>query len=238
MTGGLPGGDFLIKVVVDQEHGVDTYTRALGDMRRRMREVELRLSSLRAAGLRLRGNSTQLQRASAREVDRVFRARSRTRRAMHEVAQGTQRDVVKRLEASYVRPSVSTGALAALTASERNVEVHDLFFGVGDVRMLERDKRVEYAMAIEAGTDAHVGRILYGLWRGGVNIRNWSTPAAAAARTARGALMVGPFGDVTAGVIRRPITKHRSYRKTVQHYRPHRKMADQIRHIYDIGPRR
>lgn len=234
--------DFLVRVRVDQDQAVETYSRELGQLIARMRRIEAEIGKVGGPGLRPVARFGPGQERVRKEIARVRGAQTKTRQAMNTVAVGAQVDLVKRLQRSYQHPSISSGALEALTGSGRNRTVAPSFFGLGDVDVLLGDQRVKYALALEGGTKRHVGRRLTGVWltagggAAGFGAGRGQRFVAMSTRNARSALADGGGGS-TSGVITKPIQPHRAYRKMVQYYRPQRKMAAEIRRIYNFRPR-
>lgn len=244
MAGLTEGPPYLIKVGVNQT-AVETYLRDLGDLPQKLKAAEVEINRmaalLRGSGVGVTANSTGAQAAVRRQVDSIRRAQTTALQAMSQVALDTQRDVGARLEKGLKRPTASSGRLQALTLSDRNRTSTRRYFGVGNLKLLERDRSVPYALAIEAGSRAALGRRLTGYWQGQGGPRPFGAPNpthrfyASSARTARAILAEGQGQDgPVSGIIRRPIEAHRDYRKTVFYFKPHQKMAAALRRAYGL----
>lgn len=241
MAGLEAGPPYLIKVGVNQSK-VETYLRDLGNLPEKIKQVEVEVNRmaalLRRSGLSVTANSTPLQAAVRRQVTSVRQAQTSALRAMEQVAQETQDDVADRLGRGLKRPGASSGRLEALTRSDRNRSTTRRYFGVGNLKLLERDRGVPYALAIEAGSRAAVGRRLTGFWGGPGGPRSFGAPSttqrfyASSASAARAALAEAGDDGPVSGIVRRPIEAHRDYRKTVFYFKPQQKMAAALRRAY------
>jgi hypothetical protein len=229
--------DFLIKVTVDQER-VSTYLRELGDLPARLKSVETQLRRAGNGRIYFPANSDPVIRAARRQAEMVRKGRESTYTSMQRLSVELQADVGKRLEGTYVRKSAASGALERLTMSERNRDATKRFFGVGDVNTLANDRKVHYALAIEAGTKKHLGRRLVGIWMGPGGAAPFGPPTAGqqfvrmSLSAARSELEAAGREGKVSGIIRHEILPHRAYRKATQYFRPQAKMADAIRRAY------
>ncbi len=82
---------------------------------------------------------------------------------LQRVSKLLQDTTVDQISEGLRRESASTGKLKAVTASSRNREVTNESFSVGIPSYLNRS-RARYALAIEKGTNKHVGRRITGYW--------------------------------------------------------------------------
>jgi hypothetical protein len=227
--------DFIIGVTVDSK-GVDTYLKAMGTLPERLKRVEQKINSMSSSGLSFRAGSSKASQRIRQQAERIRLAQRRTSQEMGSLSVELQADVARRVEMNLARPSAATGALKALTSSPRNRMTTPGFFGVGAIPFLAADKKVAYALAIEAGSRASLGRRLSGVWMtpGGTAI-----PFGAPSKDQRFVRMnsslarhtLGGAGK-TSGVVTRPILAHRSYRKSVQYFKPQQRTAAAIRRIY------
>lgn len=147
------------------------------------------------------------------------------RRDWQRISRELQEVVVEETKTGLARPEASTGRLSAITASPRNRSATDDSFAVGIISYLDRptQKKQNYPLAIEFGTDAHVGQRLTGVWISGGQFRPFGNPRpgdqfrSMRARTARRLLDVP--GPVT-GYIQVPIEPHRDYSTAWRKYNP------------------
>lgn len=241
MAGVNEGPQFLIKVGVNQDK-VETYLRDLGDLPQKIKRAEVEINRmaalLRRSGLNVTANSSGLDAAIRRQVSSVRRAQTTALQSMDQVARDTQDDVANRLVRDLKRPGAASGRLEALTRSDRNRKTTKRYFGIGDLRALERDRSVPYALAIEAGSKAALGRRLTGFWQGSGGPRPFGSPTnsqrfyASSASVARAMLAEAGADGPVSGIVRHPIEAHRDYRKTVFYFKPQQKMAAALRRAY------
>lgn len=155
---------------------------------------------------------------------------------LQRVSKLLQDTTVDQISEGLRRENASTGKLKAVTASSRNREVTNESFAVGIPSYLNRS-RAKYALAIEKGTNKHVGRRISGYWlRQGAPVsfgprtRTQSfklTSISVAHRTLANAGQTGPV----IGVIDRPIIAHRDYELAWRIVNPRRLILEEVNKV-------
>ena len=233
----MTADDYLIKVAVTQQ-GIQARAEALGHFKAAVKKFEQQVSFSRGT-VSFRTGGGEVQRAvdfqmrMAREANRVVGEK------LAEVAIATQEDVARRLKNDIKNPTASTGMLESFTRSRENRTTTMTWFGVGNLEAMESSQKVRYALAIEAGSTAAVGRRLVGFWEGPGGISGFGPHTDGdvfqhvRSEVAREALRsAGLEGSPISGVVKRPIEAHRDYRKAVFYGKPQLKMAQAIRKAY------
>lgn len=149
------------------------------------------------------------------------------------IAKELQAVVVDEVEEGLVRPAASSGKLAKTTASARNRDAGNDFFIVGIPSYLRysgkgrKGQKANYALAVEEGTRALLGRRLTGVWIMGGKFLPFGQRKpghmfrATRASTARKLLdQAGPV----SGIIEKPILPHNDYRQAWDKYKPREKI--------------
>lgn len=238
--------DFIVDLTVDQR-GAETYVTEMDLGANRIDDITARINRINFRGVRVAATGKGLSDRMRREAERRRKDQQRTINETRKIGEGLQAAVVKEVGAGLARPGTSTGKLAKVTASDRNAAFttanNRVFLGVGSIQWLLTNKQVRYALAIEGGSDAAVGRRLVGLWyastgrpTGFGRATKTQTFVAMRAREASKILVAaGRKKFSTSGIITRPILPHEDYRTAVQKYQPERRTIEAIRRIYGTG---
>lgn len=234
--------DFLIRVQVD-ERGVESYLREMGNLPAKLKRIEADFRNIpNLGGLRPTGSGDPLSRAVRNQVQATKRGQNSLRRSMAGIAIETQKDVVRRQEQLIKHRTASSGALAKFTASQYNRKIVGGTFGIGDIQRMTRSRVVAYALAIEGGSRASLGRVITGYWEGGSGIHGFSRSRtgdrfvrASASAASRALKEAGNGRGAISGVVRRPIVAQNAYRKTARYFKPQAKTAAALRKAYGFA---
>lgn len=158
------------------------------------------------------------------------------RPGLQRVSKLLQDTTVDQVSEGLRRESISTGKLKAVTASSRNREVTNESFSVGIPSYLNRS-RAKYALAVEKGTNKHVGRRISGYWMGkqgpvsfGPRTRNQSFNLTSMSVARKVLSRAGRQGPVI-GVIDRPIIAHRDYELAWRIVNPRRLILEEVNKV-------
>lgn len=229
---------YLVRVQADQREIIES-ARFLRSASTEVRRIAVQINQAGGGRVRFRADPSFAARGLAAAARRREAGAARAEASLQRVGLEFQRAVVDNVKGGLARPSASTGALAALTGSARNVRAGKTFWGVGVVPTLLADRKVGYALAIEGGSKASVGRRLTGYWQGSGRPVGFGRPtkvqrfvsvqASAAQATLRAA---GSRGRVS-GIVRRPILAHDDYRDAVRTFDPRGKTLAAIVKAYE-----
>lgn len=235
--------DFIVDLSVDQR-GAQTYVDEMTEGAAKLDRIANEINRLSFRGIRPRANASRMTEAMRREAERRRRDQGRVVKEIGQIGQGLQRAVVREIGYGLARPTASTGKLAKVTASDRNAGFTNsnnrVAIGVGRFSWLLTNKQVRYALAIEGGSDAAVGRRITGLWlastgrpTGFGRPTKTQTFVAMNAREASKVLAAaGRKRYSVSGIITKPILAHEDYKIAVRKFQPQKKAADAIRRIY------
>lgn len=235
--------DFIVDLSVDQR-GVNVYTSEMDKGAAAVERVATQIESIRFRGLRLNANSRRLSAAMRAEARRRDRDATRVAAQAAKIGEGLQRAVVKEIGVGLRRPTASSGKLAKVTASPRNSSYANrnsrVTIGVGRFSWLLNNKQVAYALAIEGGTRAHIGRRISGLWIAstgrptgfGRPTKTQRFVSMSAREAAKTLVSAGRRNFRVSGIITQPIVAHGDYNAAVRAYRPEARMLAEIRRIY------
>jgi hypothetical protein len=180
-----------------------------------------------SATIRRRNNGpAQINRLRAAEVNGRFVRRYQL------LSLELQRMTVAEIEPTLVRRTASSGRLEAVTASRRNREVTNEGFTVGIPSFLETSQ-AKYALAVNFGTRAHIGRRITGVWIEGGQFRRFGSPASNGIfRTTRYTTAInltrGEGGEVV-GMIKEPISAHNYYKTAWDKFDIRKRMLEVVR---------
>lgn len=238
--------DFIVDISVDQR-GAQTYSDEMARGAQRVRDIADQINRISFRGMRVAANGRGMSDRMRREADRRRKDQQRVVDAMRGIEAGLQGAVVKEIGTGLARPSASSGVLAKVTGSDRNASFttanHRVVIGVGSYQWLLNNRQAAYALAIEGGTEKHIGRRITGLWyastgRAGGFGRATKTQTFVAMRARDAAKILVAAGRKTfrvSGIIHRPILAHEDYITAVRKYQPQRRTIDAIRRIYGAG---
>jgi hypothetical protein len=228
---------YLVRVQASQDQVISSIQFLEGAAR----SVERAAAAIRAAGggrIRFTANESTTARAMRVAATNRQKAVLKSQDGLRQVGQRFQKAVVKEVQAGLARPSASTGALAALTGSPRNLATGKTFWGVGVVRVLETDRKIPYALAIEGGSSASVGRRISGYWTGPNGPRGFGRPSrnqrfvSLQSRAARLVLAAADQTGATSGTVLRPIQPHKDYQLAVQRFNPRAETVQMMLRAY------
>jgi hypothetical protein len=238
--------DFIVDLTVDQR-GTETYVTEMDLGAAAIDDITAQINRINFRGVRVAANGKGLSDRMRREAERRRKDAQRTIDQTRKIAEGLQRAVVREVGAGLARPSASTGKLAKVTASNRNASFtttnNRVFLGVGSIQWLLNNKQVRYALAIEGGSQAAVGRKITGLWMAGTGrptgfgrpTKTQTFVAMSAKEASKTLVAAGRKSFRVSGIIHTPILPHGDYRTAVQKYQPERRTIDAIRRIYGTG---
>lgn len=239
----MAADDFIIDINVDQR-GAQIYSDEMERGAQQLRDINDRISRISIRGMRIASNGRGMSDLMRREAERRRRDARRVIEAMRVIEGGLQKAVVKEVKTDLQRPGASSGALAAVTASDRNAGFSSsggrVAVGVGKYSYLYHAGSVRYALAIEGGSTATLNRQIVGLWFAstgrptgfGRPTRTQRFVSMRAAAAAKILVASGRKNFRLVGIVHEPIFAHHDYKLAVDKYQPRRRTAEAIRRIY------